>query len=193
MAGTRFRSREYRRRAVGSPLRRRGSYLARQQRLLRLLDERKELSVDHAAAELGCSRRTVYRDFLVLSETGVPLYQEPEGRRVRWRLPRVPSPAKRERDRERASPPPSRLCGSCATASASSPARPSPCAAWSATTSTSPAAPAPIGVNHRRAAARRGRLAVRRADCGGQRIARLVAWGDRLPAGAALQSLPPAR
>jgi biotin operon repressor len=58
-------------------------YLARQQRLLRLLDERKELSVEHAAAELGCSRRTVYRDFLVLSETGVPLYQEPEGRRVR--------------------------------------------------------------------------------------------------------------
>jgi predicted DNA-binding transcriptional regulator YafY len=51
-----------------------------------LLDERKELSVEHAAAELGCSRRTVYRDFLVLSETGVPLYQEPEGRRVRWRL-----------------------------------------------------------------------------------------------------------
>lgn len=53
---------------------------------MRLLDERKELSVEHAAAELGCSRRTVYRDFLVLSETGVPLYQEPEGRRVRWRL-----------------------------------------------------------------------------------------------------------
>jgi predicted DNA-binding transcriptional regulator YafY len=61
-------------------------YLARQQRLLRLLDERRELSVEHAAAELGCSRRTVYRDFLVLSETGVPLYQEAEGRRVRWRL-----------------------------------------------------------------------------------------------------------
>jgi len=61
-------------------------YLARQQRLLRLLDERKELSAEHAAAELGCSRRTVYRDLLVLSETGVPLYQEPEGRRVRWRL-----------------------------------------------------------------------------------------------------------
>lgn len=61
-------------------------YLARQQRLLRMLDERREISVDQAAAELGCSRRTVYRDFLVLSETGVPLYQEPEGRRVRWRL-----------------------------------------------------------------------------------------------------------
>lgn len=72
----------------GSPVRSsRGSgYLARQQRLLRLLDERKELSVEYAAAELGCSRRTVYRDFIVLSETGVPLYQEPEGRRVRWRL-----------------------------------------------------------------------------------------------------------
>ncbi len=65
---------------------RRSGYLARQQRLLRLLDERRELSVEKAAAELGCSRRTIYRDFLVLSETGVPIYPEAEGRRVRWRL-----------------------------------------------------------------------------------------------------------
>ncbi len=65
---------------------RRSGYLARQQRLLRLLDERRELSVEKAAAELGCSRRTIYRDFLVLSETGVPIYPEAEGKRVRWRL-----------------------------------------------------------------------------------------------------------
>ena len=65
---------------------RRSGYLARQQRLLRLLDERRELSAEKAAAELGCSRRTIYRDFLVLSETGVPIYPETEGRRVRWRL-----------------------------------------------------------------------------------------------------------
>ena len=61
-------------------------YLARQQRLLRLLDERRELSAEKAAAELGCSRRTIYRDFIVLGETGVPIYPEAEGRRVRWRL-----------------------------------------------------------------------------------------------------------
>ena len=65
---------------------RRSGYLARQQRLLRLLDERRELSAEYAAAELGCSRRTIYRDFLVLSETGVPIYPEAEGRRVCWRL-----------------------------------------------------------------------------------------------------------
>jgi predicted DNA-binding transcriptional regulator YafY len=60
--------------------------LARQQRLVRLLDERRGLSADAAAAELGCDRRTVYRDFTVLEEAGFPLYQEPEGRRMRWRL-----------------------------------------------------------------------------------------------------------
>jgi len=60
--------------------------LARQQRLVRLLDERRGLSADAAAAELGCDRRTVYRDFTVLEEAGFPLYQEPEGKRMRWRL-----------------------------------------------------------------------------------------------------------
>jgi AraC-like DNA-binding protein len=56
------------------PLAPRGAgYLARQQRLMRMLDDHKALSVERAAAELGCSRRTIYRDFLVLAEPGVPL------------------------------------------------------------------------------------------------------------------------
>jgi predicted DNA-binding transcriptional regulator YafY len=64
----------------------RGSSLARQQRLVRLLDQGGGLSVPHAAGELGCTERTVYRDLVVLQEIGVPVYQEREGKRLRWRL-----------------------------------------------------------------------------------------------------------
>jgi predicted DNA-binding transcriptional regulator YafY len=64
----------------------RGSSLARQQRLVRLLDQGDRLSVPHAAGELGCTERTVYRDLVVLQEIGVPVYQEREGKRKRWRL-----------------------------------------------------------------------------------------------------------
>jgi predicted DNA-binding transcriptional regulator YafY len=54
--------------------------------LVRLLDQGGALSVPHAAAELGCTERTVYRDLVVLQETGFPVYQEREGKRMRWRL-----------------------------------------------------------------------------------------------------------
>ncbi len=64
----------------------RGSSLARQQRLVRLLDQGGELSVPRTAADLGCTERTVYRDLVVLQEVGVPVYQEREGKRLRWRL-----------------------------------------------------------------------------------------------------------
>ena len=40
----------------------------------------------HAAGELGCTERTLYRDLVVLQEVGVPVYQEREGKRLRWRL-----------------------------------------------------------------------------------------------------------
>jgi len=64
----------------------RGSSLARQQRLLRLLDQGDGLSVPRAAGQLGCTERTLYRDLAVLQEIGVPVYQEREGKRLRWRL-----------------------------------------------------------------------------------------------------------
>jgi predicted DNA-binding transcriptional regulator YafY len=64
----------------------RGRSLIRQQRLSRILDQRREIEPTRVARELGCARRTIYRDLAVLQELGIPLYQEPEGRRVRWRL-----------------------------------------------------------------------------------------------------------
>lgn len=64
----------------------RGDALARQLHLIRLLDGRRELAVDSTAQELGISRRTLYRDLDVLQRSGVPLYTEPQGKRVRWRL-----------------------------------------------------------------------------------------------------------
>lgn len=64
----------------------RGDSLSRQLQLcLMLLDER-ELSVDATAQRLGCTRRTIYRDLQVLERAGMPIYQEQDGRRVRWRL-----------------------------------------------------------------------------------------------------------
>ncbi len=64
----------------------RGDSAARQLRLLLYLDERRELEVPAAASRLGCTVRTVYRDLGVLERMGVPLYQEREGARPRWRL-----------------------------------------------------------------------------------------------------------
>ncbi len=64
----------------------RGSSLARQQRLVRLLDQGAGLSIPRTASDLGCTERTVYRDLVVLQEIGVPVYQEREGKRLRWRL-----------------------------------------------------------------------------------------------------------
>lgn len=64
----------------------RGDTQVRQFRLMRLLEERRELAVNQMAAELGYSRRTVYRDLMVLQRVGVPLYQERDGKRSRWRV-----------------------------------------------------------------------------------------------------------
>jgi predicted DNA-binding transcriptional regulator YafY len=64
----------------------RGDSLLRQQRLIRILDERREIVVEPTARQLGCHPRTIYRDLAVLQQLGLPLYQEEEGRRVRWRL-----------------------------------------------------------------------------------------------------------
>lgn len=53
---------------------------------MRMLDERREVSVSAAANELGCDRKTIYRDLHVLEQIGIPLYQEERGPRSRWRV-----------------------------------------------------------------------------------------------------------
>jgi predicted DNA-binding transcriptional regulator YafY len=64
----------------------RGDGLTRQLQLYLLLDSERELGVDDAAKRLGCARRTVYRDLVVLQRIGMPLYQEQRGRHARWRV-----------------------------------------------------------------------------------------------------------
>jgi len=64
----------------------RGDQLSRQWRLIRFLDHPNGFTVDEAARELGCTVRTVWRDLAVLQNANFPLYHEPDGRRVRYRL-----------------------------------------------------------------------------------------------------------
>lgn len=66
----------------------RGSQLARQWRLLQLLDRPQGVTVEDAAASLDCVVRTVWRDLRVLEESGFPIYDKraPDGRRGLWRV-----------------------------------------------------------------------------------------------------------
>lgn len=65
----------------------RGDVFARQLKLLTLLEVRREgVELEEAAEELGAQRRTVYRDFRVLEDAGIPLTSARDGRRARWRL-----------------------------------------------------------------------------------------------------------
>jgi len=64
----------------------RGDSLARQQRLLNLLDQRREICVPDAARELNAHVRTVYRDLQALEKAGAPLYPDRVGGRARWRV-----------------------------------------------------------------------------------------------------------
>ncbi len=74
----------------------RGDQLSRQWRLIRFLDHPNGFTVDEAAQELGCTVRTIWRDLDVLQKANFPLYDEKDGRRVRYRLPaglRPPTPS----------------------------------------------------------------------------------------------------
>jgi predicted DNA-binding transcriptional regulator YafY len=64
----------------------RGASFERQHQLLRILEERREISVPEVADELGTNVRTVYRDLSVLERTGTPLRQIRQGKRARWRV-----------------------------------------------------------------------------------------------------------
>ncbi len=65
----------------------RGEAFARQLKLLALLEGRPDgVELEEAAGELGTRRRTLYRDFRVLEDAGIPLTSERDGRRARWRM-----------------------------------------------------------------------------------------------------------
>lgn len=66
----------------------RGSQLARQWRLLQLLDRPQGATVEDAARALGCAVRTIWRDLRVLEDAGFPIYDEraADGRRGLWRV-----------------------------------------------------------------------------------------------------------
>ncbi len=65
----------------------RGEAFARQLKLLALLEARPDgVELEEAAGELRTLRRTVYRDFRVLEDAGIPLTSTRDGRRARWRM-----------------------------------------------------------------------------------------------------------
>jgi len=64
----------------------RGESLERQLKLIQIFDERREVKVPEVARELGWTVRTVYRDLWVLQRIGVPIYQDRQGARSRWRV-----------------------------------------------------------------------------------------------------------
>jgi predicted DNA-binding transcriptional regulator YafY len=66
----------------------RGNQLTRQWRLLHLIDRPAGITVDDAAADLGCTVRTIWRDLNVLQEAGFPIYDSKaaDGRRGLWKI-----------------------------------------------------------------------------------------------------------
>jgi predicted DNA-binding transcriptional regulator YafY len=65
----------------------RGTQLARQWKILRILESRKRgLTVADLSSKLDVPSRTVYRDLEAVQEAGFPLYTEREGRSSFWRL-----------------------------------------------------------------------------------------------------------
>ncbi len=66
----------------------RGGQLARQWRLLQLLDRPQGVTVEDAAQALDCAVRTIWRDLRVLQDAGFPIYDEraADGRRGLWRV-----------------------------------------------------------------------------------------------------------
>ena len=66
----------------------RGNQLARQWRLLHLIDRPVGVTVEDAAVELDCTVRTICRDLSVLQQAGFPIYdtKAADGRRGLWRI-----------------------------------------------------------------------------------------------------------
>jgi predicted DNA-binding transcriptional regulator YafY len=65
----------------------RGAQLARQWKIIRLLESRKRgLTINDLSDELDAPARTVYRDLEALQEAGFPLYSEKEDRQAYWKF-----------------------------------------------------------------------------------------------------------
>jgi predicted DNA-binding transcriptional regulator YafY len=65
----------------------RGAQLARQWKILRLLESRKQgISVAEISAQLESPTRTIYRDLEAIQEAGFPVYSEREDRNSYWRM-----------------------------------------------------------------------------------------------------------
>lgn len=64
----------------------RGDQLIRQWRLLHILGVRSGRSADDLMQEMKCSRRTLWRDLVVLQKAGFPITMEQDGRKRRYRL-----------------------------------------------------------------------------------------------------------
>src|SRR4026209_1425979 len=66
----------------------RGNQLARQWRLLQMIQRPGGVSIDDAAQELECTARTIWRDLSALQTAGFPLYDDKaaDGRRSIWKL-----------------------------------------------------------------------------------------------------------
>ncbi len=65
----------------------RGTQLARQWKILRLMESRKRgITGGELAKELEVPLRTVYRDFEAIQEAGFPIYTERVGKNSYWKL-----------------------------------------------------------------------------------------------------------
>src|SRR3989442_12447634 len=66
----------------------RGNQLARQWRLLQLIDRPAGVTVEDAARALDCHIRTIWRDLDVLARAGFPIYDDKagDGHRTVWRV-----------------------------------------------------------------------------------------------------------
>ena len=66
----------------------RGKQLRRVLRLRRMLVRPEGVTATQAGRELGCSRRTIYRDLEALQAEGFSVYSDADGQGGRWRLGR---------------------------------------------------------------------------------------------------------
>jgi hypothetical protein len=65
----------------------RGTQLARQWKIVRLLEARKKgLTAEDLSSYLDVPVRTIYRDLNAIQEAGFPIYTERMGRRSHWKL-----------------------------------------------------------------------------------------------------------